>query len=237
MSPEPIRDVLRYGTVDIPVTTVFADRATLEIGVEPDGSVLVKAPAGAPYARVRARVRQKARWIERQRAFFRGLPRPAPREYVSGETHHYLGRGYRLKVERAPRTEVKLLGRHLVARTPDGSPERTARALDRWYRARATAKFAERLDVVLPRFTPHGVTRPELRIRAMSTRWGSRTAAGTVLLNPALVRAPVPCVDYVLAHELAHALRPHHGPTFYDLLDATLPDWRRRRDRLNGADW
>ncbi len=234
---EPLHDTIHYGTVTIPFTTFFSPRTTVEVGVEPDGSVLVKAPLGTPYVLVRQRVARKARWIEKQRAFFRSLPRPTSREYVSGETHRYLGRSYRLKVEKAPQHEVKLLGPHLVARTPDGSSDATARALDRWYRQRATVKFSERLDLCAQRLCYLGIHRPQLKIRVMSTRWGSRTPSGRVYLHPNLVRAPVDCIDYVVTHELCHTSHPHHGPAFYALLDSVMPDWRKRRARLNGTAW
>lgn len=234
---ETLHDEITYGTARIPFTTVFADRTTLEIGVDPDGSVLVKAPTGTPYVTVRRRVAAKARWIERQRVFFDGLARPVTPRYVSGETHRYLGRQYRLKVETAPRPEVKLTGPYFVVGTPDGSPEQTARALDRWFRERAGVKIAERVDVCAARVHYLGIRRPEIGLRRMATRWGSRTPDGRILFHPDLVRAPVACVDYVVLHELCHGLHSNHGQAFYALLTHVLPDWQTRRDRLNGVNW
>jgi predicted metal-dependent hydrolase len=56
----------------------------------------------------------------------------------------------------------------------------------------------------------------------MPRRWGSFTTSGRILLNPGLIRAPTPCIDYVIVHELAH---PDHGPAFYEVLAAIMPDW------------
>jgi len=51
-------------------------------------------------------------------------------------------------------------------------------------------------------------------------------------LNPYLVIAPTDCVDYVLVHELCHVRHPRHDEAFYRLLTTVMPDWPRRRRRL-----
>jgi hypothetical protein len=76
-------------------------RKTLAITVKPDTSVVVTAPNGASLEAVAAKVRKRAVWIRRQQDYFATfLPQVPPRQYVSGETHRYLGRQYRLKVLR-----------------------------------------------------------------------------------------------------------------------------------------
>jgi len=66
----------------------------------------------------------------------------------------------------------------------------------------------------------------------MRRRWGSCSARGTITINPALLQAPSPCVDYVLVHELLHLIEPSHSSRFFRLFDRALPDWRQRRQRL-----
>ena len=59
--------------------------------------------------------------------------------------------------------------------------------------------------------------------------------AGRLLLNRRLVQAPVDAIDYVITHELCHVAEPHHGAAFFDLLDKVMPDWERRKQRLERA--
>jgi Protein of unknown function DUF45 len=40
------------------------------------------------------------------------------------------------------------------------------------------------------------------------------------------------CIDYVVAHELAHAVHPNHGIAIYELLGTVMTDWEVRKDRL-----
>ena len=67
----------------------------------------------------------------------------------------------------------------------------------------------------------------------MKRRWGSCGPSGRILLNPDLVIAPVDCIDYVVVHELCHLKHGYHDRAFYRLLSTVMPDWRRRRERLD----
>jgi predicted metal-dependent hydrolase len=52
------------------------------------------------------------------------------------------------------------------------------------------------------------------------------------LLNPDLVQAPGHCIDYVVIHELCHLVHPDHSSAFYKLLDRTMPEWKKWKERL-----
>lgn len=117
-------------------------------------------------------------------------------------------------------------------REPD-RPEVTKHLVETWYRKRARAKFAERLEASLARFPDPEAFRPTgLIVRRMEKRWGSLSPAGRLLLNPRLIEAPVDTIDYVISHELCHMAEPHHGADFYRLLDRVMPDWVGRKRRL-----
>lgn len=66
----------------------------------------------------------------------------------------------------------------------------------------------------------------------MTKRWGSWTRRGGVWLNPELLKAPGTCIDYVVTHELCHAVYGNHGKGFYALLRRVMPDWEARKARL-----
>lgn len=214
---------------------LFACTSRLSISVHPDLSVSAVAPLGAKPEAVDARVRRRLPWIARQQLRFEQFhPLPAPRRYVGGETHLYLGRQYRLRIRRGP-DGVRLLGRYLwVSCEQPATAGKVEALLDRWYRARAPEVFVRRLAGLQARapwlrdFSPS-----VLKLRSMTHRWGSCTPAGNILLNPELVKAPLGCIDYVLAHELCHLRAMDHSPRFVRLLGTLVPDWGRARKRLN----
>ena len=228
------RNVL-YGGHVIGFSVVRRDRRTLEIAVEPDATVVVAAPADATVEAIDAKVRKRAAWIRRQQRYFmQFLPRTPERRYLAGETHPYLGRQHRLKIERGEPEGVKVARGFISVTTRN--PERTEHVealVEDWYRERAHLRFAERLEINLGRFADPEAHRPKgLIIRKIKQRWGSMSAAGRLLLNLRLIEAPTNAIDYVITHELCHLSEPNHGPKFFALLTQVMPDWPRRKERL-----
>lgn len=224
-----------YGTHRIPVQVDFDGYRTLRISVRPDGVVSVRAPEGTPEEHVQERAQAKAAWIFRQLEHFRLLRQVAgPREYVSGETHRYLGRSYRLRVREGDRNEVRLAGRFFEISTANAPRRAKVRELmDAWYLRRAREVFERVLHELCLRHAGLGLTAPpRMIVRAMASRWGSCSRSGTITLNRHLVRAPMGCVQYVIAHELCHLCHYGHTPGFYDLLATIMPDWCEQRAKL-----
>lgn len=91
------------------------------------------------------------------------------------------------------------------------------------------------LERMYPAVESLGVRKPELRVRYMTSRWGScHWGKGVIVMNTALVLVEEGLMDYVTLHELVHFLHPNHGKGFYSRMDSLLPDWRERRRRLKG---
>jgi predicted metal-dependent hydrolase len=211
-------------------------RETLAISVRPDTSVLVTAPEGASPEAVAAKVQKRAVWIRRQQGYFAAfLPKVPPRQYMSGETHRYLGRQYRLKVVRGADEAVRLRGRFIWVETVRPKDRgRVRRLVGAWYALHAKVRFARSLAECLARFRG-SVSEPRLELRRMPKRWGSWTRRGVIYLNPELVLAPASCIDYVVTHEICHLMHASHGPEFVALLRRVMPDWEKRKDRLESA--
>lgn len=226
-----------YGETTITYDLHYAPRKTLAINVEPNLRVSVVAPEDTNLAAIAAKVRQRAAWILRQqRELAQYLPQTPPRQYISGETHRYLGRQHRLKVIADPSEEVKLTRGWLHVRTAERDDRERVRALlDSWYMRQAQRVFPERLTALLPRVEPLGISeqRPVLAIKPLLARWGSCSGSGTITLNVRLMQVSKPSIDYVIIHELCHLIEHNHSRRFYGLLDRAMPDWRERRRDLN----
>jgi predicted metal-dependent hydrolase len=230
-----LRHVIQYGESRIEFSIVRRRRTTLEIAVEPDMSVVVAAPMDASVDAIKEKIRKRAAWIKRQQRYFlQFMPRTPERQYVSGETRLYLGRQYRLKVVPHVQVAVKLTRGFIVVQThrPRRMDE-TRELVEQWYRSHAHTKFAERLEISLQRFPSPDVFRPKgLIIRQLRQRWGSMSPGRRLMLNLRLIEAPTDAIDYVITHELCHIAEPHHGRGFFELLERVMPDWRKRKDRL-----
>ena len=126
-------------------------------------------------------------------------------------------------------------GALVVSTRTHPAPGQARRLLDAWYRAQAWELFPRLLRELLPAVQALGPAKPtQLKLRSMKSRWGSCSRAGVISLNTQLIKAPQECIEYVVAHELCHLLRHAHDKRYYALLEAVMPDWRRRRERLRG---
>lgn len=209
----------------------------LHLGVyPPNGRVRVAAPLALTKDAIRLAVVERIVWIKRQKAKFEAQARQAEREMVTGETHYFQGRRYRLRViEHTGRCTVMLQNKttlHLFVRRTT-SPARRQEILNDWYRRQlkdAATPLVAQWSAVL------GVKIPEWGIRKMKTKWGSCNAqARRLLLNLELAKKPLECLEYVIVHELAHIIEQTHSDRFVALMDRLLPDWRSRRDLLNSG--
>lgn len=224
---------ITYGNQQIEFELNFSSRKTLGLTVYPDQTVVVNAPLGTEYENVEKKVKSKARWILKQlRQFEKYLPNTKKKEYVSGETHLYLGRQYILKVtsNTGSSSQVKLKGRYLNVQV--NNKRRVDAALKEWYRARASIHFQTIVEDLLPEFENDDLKLKELKIREMKKRWGSCTKEGVITLNSELIKAPKRCIQYVVLHELCHLIYHKHDANFYRLLNSKMPNWKRWKEKL-----
>ena len=230
--------LLKYGGIEIPFRISHAERSNLTINVFPDLRVEVLAPLNKSLDMILAKVDRRAQWIVKQCRYFEQYqPTQPERRFVSGETHVYLGRQYRLKVQKGYPEGVKLIGQFLYVRLENrNDSEKISDLLEKWYRAHAQHIFANRLKVCLKAASVLKLAEiPNIVVRKMKKRWGSCTKKGLIFLNMELVKAPVHCIDYVIIHELCHLKVPNHGKNFYRFLNQTMRDWERRKKQLESV--
>lgn len=238
IKPDTQHMSFRYGDEHIAFERVKRPQATgkVLIKVLPDCRVVVAAPADARDDAVLTAVKKRGRWIyEQLREFRKQLEYITPRQYISGESHHYLGKQYLLKVIEAPEQVqgVKLLRGKLEVSVRSKNTEKVKELLADWYKARAKEVFAKRLEATLEQAL-WVAEQPPLRILTMQTQWGSCSPNGRITLNPHLVKAPRECIDYVILHELCHIAEHNHSERFYRLMSQVMPRWEKIKDQLDG---
>ena len=185
----PAHSVL-FGETEISFSLSYVDRKTLAIHVYPDGKVGVDAPFSTNIEKVYCKVKKRASWILKQQPKFESYPAPLPeRRYVSGETHRYLGRQYRLKVIEGLGEAVKMTRGMLQVETHNPKDSlRVQRLLQAWYRSKALIVFTERYTQCAQRVERLGIYHDKgFQLRFMSKRWGSCTGKGTITLNRELI--------------------------------------------------
>lgn len=208
----------------------------IRIHVHPNGNVEVEAPPSTKPSEITRAIYKRAAWISTRLSEVSAVREHVlPREYVSGETHFYLGRRYQLKVAQTlgRRASVKLKRHQILVELPEPDKASVKKHLAAWYKERASHYFEKRLEEIIQSL-PWVEDVPPVKLISMRKQWGSCSPQGAVLLNPWLVRAPRECIDYVILHELCHLKEHNHSKRFYELLDRYCVSWRHTKAKLDG---
>ena len=222
---------IQFGSKEIAFNLQFQERKSLGITVHPDQEVTVKAPLDAPMEKIKLKVRKRAPWILKQQSFFLSFePKTPPRRYISGETHLYLGRQYRLKIIESAEEKVKMMRGYIEVHTL--SKRKVKPLLQEWYRKHAEVKFYQYAQPWIVRFKKYGVEPSSIVIKWMEKRWGSCTPKGKIILNTELIKAPKGCIEYVIAHELCHLVHHNHSRAFLELQAKEMRDWEKWKGKL-----
>ena len=227
-----------YGdeVIEFEVNAKLGDSSKISIKVASDCKVQVFTPLDIEHTQLMNAVKKRSRWIYQQLCVFREQTQLiTPRQYVSGESHYYLGKQYQLKViESAEEIQgVKLLRGKLQVTFRKKETNKVKDLLAQWYRVRAKEVFAKRITNVIDQALWVSAT-PSLRLLNMQTQWGNCSPTGMLTLNPYLVKAPTQCIDYVILHELCHLAEHNHSERFYYLMSQVMPDWEKRKNYLDG---
>ena len=211
----------------------------VNLRVRPDGSVRLSVPTRVPNAEAIRFLRERRPWIDACLARQEAARASQEALWANGNTLSVLGEPLVLRVERLEgrrRGTVARVGDDLLVRVPaDLSPAEERGLVERLVRSWATTRLREALPDIVDRHAGEmGVSPGELRVRRMTSRWGScnvRTKA--IAINAELALRPLPCLESVVVHELCHLLDPHHDERFHALQDRYDPAWRESRAYLN----
>jgi len=221
----------------IPVEVVRKDIKNLHLAVyPPDGRVRVAIPRRLGHDDARLAVISRLAWIRRKQNGFKGQDRQPQREMVTGESHYFQGRRYRLDVQEAEGVPRVCLRNNRIMELyvrPGASVQKRREILREWYREELWARVE---PLVAKWESIIGVRVAEWRVRRMKTRWGTCNAqTGRIWLNLELAKKPPACTEYILVHEMVHLLERNHTDRFRAFMDQFMPQWQLHREALNQA--
>lgn len=199
----------------------------------PDGAVRISAPNRMDLDTIRVFALNKLKWIKQQQQTFINQERETPREYLTKESHYFLGQRYLLQVREhnnPPNVVLKHNSIELFIR-PNTSETKRQEIIEEWYRnelKKITPKLITKWEKVI------GVKSNEFGIKKMRTKWGTcNTEAKRIWLNLELAKKPVECIEFIIVHELVHLLERSHNEIFVSYMNQFMPKWRLYREELN----
>ena len=228
-----VKKSLQCGEKLLEFEVVRSRRRTLAITVEPSERVMVRAPLSLPPQKILELVEQKADWIVSKLLFWQEAQRKKrEQESAQGKSLLYLGEYYRLQTTTMAglkRDKVQLADGKIIVTVGEETPQRVEKALKKWYYERAQ-EFVERRVAYYGRFfrkTPLAI-----RVKEQKKRWGSCTFDNKLLFNWRCIMATEQAFDYVIVHELCHMPHKNHSRSFWEAVEAILPEYRLQKKWL-----
>lgn len=209
-----------------------------------DDGLQVTAPNWVTLGQIDAAVQEKTRWIleklrlrhDRQQQLAM-----ADTQWKDGTHIPYLGRRIELGLGHygqahsfsgqhlAPQDGDKLL----LALPRDADHQRVRDSVHAWLQARAREWFDLRLNHFL---AANGLAINHWRLSSASTRWGSCSSDGNIMLNWRLIHFGPDIIDYVVVHEIAHLRQMNHSKDFWREVGRMLPGFESARNALRRHD-
>jgi predicted metal-dependent hydrolase len=207
---------------------VRSERRTIGITVERDRRVIVRAPRHARGEAIDAAVERKRLWIwQKLRDPRKYAMVPGAKEFVAGEAFLFFGQNYSLELVSEPRGEVRLNGRRFELSRAERSCGREL--FRKWFLSEARRHMSPRAAMLA---NAMGVKFKRISVRDLKYSWGSCAPGGTLTFNWRIVQAPTVVVDYLIVHELAHAMVANHSREFWNIVAVHAPAWEKARDWL-----
>ena len=199
-------DSMRVGDLVLAVAPA-TERTTLEIVVDRDATLVLKAPRSASIERVEEFVASKRSWIYRKLAEKDALVGPPiVKQFVDGEGFAYLGRSHRLLIDDAADTVRLDRGRFLA---PPAVRTGGVQLMRDWYVGTGTQWLRGRVQP-----------------------WASRLGIDDLTIDVRELQLPPSHIDYILVHELSHLREANHTPEFWATVGSLLPGYESQKANL-----
>jgi predicted metal-dependent hydrolase len=194
----------------------FSKRKTLNITVERDRKIIVRAPLNLSIEKIEEIVQSKRQWLKEKINHTQKYPVDTkPKEFISGETLLYLGRNYQLLVVDEPIEGIEFNQRFRISRENQEAANKLFKA---WYMKQALTKI-------------------EPLAKMYATNLGVKfTPNNNIIFNWRIIKAPMYVLEYLVAHELVHLIEENHTPRFWNILSIQVPNYQKAKNwlKLNG---
>lgn len=211
----------------------------MNLKVHRDKKVTVSIPMRLPIETAKKFVASKINWIKKQQEFYDTyIEQKEDERLKNGETVYFLGEQYELKLVADNRNEFTVTSEYLNLHIKEkyiNNEEYIRRTYDKLLKEYLLKILEPLLLKYQQQMQGYGIPMPGVEIRQMKSAWGlCMPKRNKVKFNLSLIKTPIPCIEYVVVHELAHFKHPNHSKDFYRFVEMFMPDWKERKKRLNG---
>lgn len=205
----------------------YSNRKTLNISVERDRSIVVRAPHYLTAEKIDKIVQSKRQWIKEKLNHSQKYPLVSEsKEFVSGETLMYLGKNYQLLIVEEEFEGIEFDQRFKISKA---NQPKANELFKKWYLKQALIK----IEPLATKYAKSlGVQYNQFKTSEMKYRWGSCTPANNIIFNWRIIKAPMYVLEYLVAHELVHLIENNHTPSFWNILSIQVPNYEKAKNWL-----
>jgi len=216
--------------MDIKIEKIIrTKRKTIALEVTDNATLIVRAPYRVSESTIQAVIRKHYDWIIKKKnknEVEARDPKVSAKEFVNGESFLYLGKYYKLQIVEGQEEPLKFENAFYLSKEALPYAEK---AFAQWYKKAALEKITERVQFYAK---VGGYKYSRINITSAQRRWGSCSCKGNLNFSWRLIMAPLPVVDYVVVHELAHLEEKNHGRGFWAKVKILMPDYQKHKSWL-----
>ena len=219
----------------IPVSVSKKNMKNVRLKVFPSGEIKLSVPLDTDDDWISAYLSEKTPWIESKLdLFLKTTAIEKEVHFTSGSSTRILGKQVTVLVHAATKKSISCEDDILHVYTTEKEQLSIDKQVNNWWQTTAKQYYTDVVDRLYPIIEKHGIEFPEICVKKMSTLWGSCSRKHSrINLNFYLFKASIPCVEYVILHEMTHLLYPYHNKDFYVFLTIHMPDWESRKRQLD----
>ena len=208
-------------------------RKSIGIKVSPSG-VRVSKPRYVSQAEVMTLLQTRRTWLLEKLAQQQQRQQEKPiHHYGSGDCFQFLGRLLTLQVDEASLNGVRedqgLLKVTLSRRSQRPADVRVRELIGEWFSNQVLNYLTEQSRIAAARI---GRTVTSVKVKITRSKWGHCSHQGELQYNWYIGFAPLPIIDYLVAHEVSHLAHMNHSATFWAQVQQLCPDYVAARHWL-----
>ncbi len=214
--------------MDIEIEKIIRSRRkTIALQITERATLIIRAPYNLRKKTIWDIVSKHEKWIEKKRRETEERNRKIqPRRFMDGEEFLYLGKPYPLKIVNDGTPQLKFDGGFFLSQN---ARDVAREVFETWYKKTAREIIPERVTLLSGK---EELSYNRVRITNARKRWGSCSSKGNLNFSWRLIMAPLPVIDYVVVHELAHLVERNHSTRFWNKVGSLMPDFKIHKNWL-----
>ncbi|WP_338631373.1 SprT family zinc-dependent metalloprotease [Clostridium baratii] len=230
---------ISYCGKTINVTIIRKKVKNINLRVKISGEVIVTANNRVSEEKIINFVQSKSDFIIKHLERFKDIREKAleeEKDRIDKSKIKYLGKLYNVKFQDKNKNQKeKILNDTIILYIKNIDNEKDKeKIINNWYRDRCLDVFNKCYIDTFKKFKKYNIEEVSIVVRKMKSKWGScMPIKRKITLNSELIKVPYECIEFVMAHELAHLVEPNHSKDFYKVLDDVMKDWKCRKEIID----